>query len=179
MCRRKNWDIYDSQNSERVKKPIILVSVLFYFIIIIIIIIKFSHFGFILNENNLIFSIKPVWWVVSWCFLTWVWETASLQDSPQYFGWYQQCGSLGGLNRPLISKSFDNSTNCYYYYLLIRVFHISVSRWFFTGAWEIARQSLWVVSVGFSLKSEWQRISSSLQDYSNNALIILWSDFSY
>ena len=29
-------------------------------------------------------------------------------------------------------------TDYYYYYLLIRVFHISVSWWFFTGVWVIA-----------------------------------------
>ena len=55
----------------------------------------------------------------------------------------QQCCRLDGFDSPtyflfLQSHLQCSNYNCYYYYyyhLLIRVFHISVSRWSFTGVW--------------------------------------------
>ena len=45
----------------------------------------------------------------------------------------------------------------YYYYSLIRAFYVTVSRWFFFTS---------ALADGFSLESEWQKVSSSLQDSS-------------
>ena len=42
------------------------------------------------------------------------------------------------LNFLHISQSINLLIQSYYYYSLIRAFHISVSRWFFTGVWVIA-----------------------------------------
>ena len=49
-----------------------------------------------------------------------------------------------------VSQCYFRISFDYYYYLLNKVFHISVSRWVFTGA-------------------EWQQVSSSLQDSSQDS----------
>ena len=68
--------------------------------------------------------------VLFWDFFISALVSPSLQDSSQYSGRSQLCRSLDVLH---------SSYYLYcYYYSLIRGFHISVSRWFFTGVWVTA-----------------------------------------
>ena len=62
----------------------------------------------------------------------WQQVSSSLQDSSQYSGRSQQCCHLDSLYP---SANFQVLQDYYYYYLLIRVFHISVSWGHFTGDW--------------------------------------------